>query len=311
MLATRWGVPFADPEWKFELKWDGVRTLLYFDGEHLTLRSRAGNDATSRYPELQGFTAELPIVLDGEIVSLDKGGRPSFERLQQRMNLQSKALVAEAVGTVPITYVVFDVLHHGIGVVDLPLEVRLEQLGALALPGPIVRSEPIDEDPGVLWDFVRERGLEGIVAKRKGSVYRSGQRSPDWRKITAFRQLRAVVGGFTEGDGGRTGLFGALLLGIHADHGLRWVGAVGSGFSNSSLKTIKTALDEMARVDPPFVNAADIPGTNTWVEPQLVALVQYKEWTGSGKLRAPSFKGFTDDPAGSITWDVEGPEADA
>ncbi len=309
MLATRWPEPFADDAWVHELKWDGVRILLFWDGERVVLRSRAGNDATARYPELGAFGADRPVVLDGEIVALDESGRPSFERLQQRMNLQSPALVAEAVGAVPISYVVFDVLHDGDPLVELPLEERLARLGAIDLTDPMAVSEPVPGDPAGLWDFVRDRGIEGIVSKRLGSPYRPGQRSPDWRKVTAFRQVRAVVGGFTEGEGGRGDAFGALLLGLWEPDGLRWIGGVGSGFDERALRAIRTALDEMTIAGSPFLEAPSVPGRVRYVTPHLVALVQYKEWTSAGRLRAPSFKGFTDDDPAAITWDAEGPEA--
>lgn len=309
MLATRRQDPFVHPDWGFEVKWDGVRTILGFDGEQVRLTSRAGNDATSRYPEFVRFNAPLPTILDGEIVALDAAGRPSFERLQQRMNLASPANILKATESVPVSFVVFDLLFQGEPLIDLPWVERRERLASLALATPFVPSQPVDRDPSALWEFVKRRGIEGIVAKRLLSPYRPGQRSPDWQKITAFRTLRAVVGGYTVGEGGRTSSFGALLLGLWSPEGLRWVGAVGSGFSDADLRAVRTALDEMATEEPSFVPDAELPSSATWVDPHLVAAVQYKEWTSAGKLRAPSFKGFTDDPPESITWDAEGPGA--
>ena len=309
MAASRWPEPFADDAWFFEMKWDGVRALLHWDGHRVTLRSRSGKDATERYADLGTFAAAAPVVLDGEIVSLDDAGRPSFERLQQRMNLQSPSLVAEAVSRVPISYVVFDVLHETNSIIGLPIEERLDRLTGMELPHPMVRSQVVPGDPGALWSFVKERGIEGVVTKRLGSVYRPGQRSPDWRKITAFRRLRAVVGGFTVGEGSRLGAFGALLLGLWDADKLRWIDSVGSGFSDEALRAIRSALDVVTIDDPPFMEVPVAPGRVTWVEPQLVAMVQYKEWTSVGRLRAPSFKGFTDDDLASVTWEAEGPDA--
>lgn len=309
MLASRWPEPFVDAAWIHELKWDGVRALLHWDGERVVLRSRSGNDATARYPELSAFASDLPVVLDGEVVSLDADGRPSFERLQQRMNLQKPALVDEAVLGVPISYVVFDVLHRGDPVVDLPIEQRLSLLEEMALPPAMVRSEVVRGDPSGLWDFVTTRGIEGIVSKRLGSVYRPGRRSTEWRKITAFRQVRAVVCGFTEGEGGRMATFGSLVLGLWRSGSLEWIGSVGSGFSDPDLRAIREALDAMTVAESPLASPAEVPGRPVWVTPRLVALVQYKEWTTANRLRAPSFKGFTDDDQRSVTWAAEGPDA--
>ena len=163
-------------------------------------------------------------------------------------------------------------------------------------------------DPESLWGFISERDIEGIVAKRTASVYRPGTRSPDWRKISRFLQARAVVGGFLPGEGGRASTFGSLLLGMWAGDGLRWVGAVGSGFDDAALEAIRHALNQMTMERSPFVPNADLPKNAVFVHPALVASVQYKEFTSVGRLRAPSFKGFTDDDPGSVTWEEEGPE---
>lgn len=310
MLATSWSEPFTDAEWMFEVKWDGVRTLLYFDGDLVQLRSRSGNDVTATYPELTAFSTDVPVVLDGEVIALDDAGRPSFGRLQQRMNLSAPHLVADAVSATPVSYMVFDVLHYGgAPVLSLPWSERREILTSLDFEPPFLVSEAIAENPTDLWQFVVERNLEGIVAKRLESRYRPGVRTPEWRKITTTRTVRAVVGGFTQGDGGRSHSFGALLLGLWSEDGLRWIGSVGTGFSDGDLGAIRTALDEMVLDRTPFVPHADMPKNVTWVFPQLVAMVEYKEWTAVGRLRAPVFKGFTDDPPGSIDWEREGPDA--
>lgn len=307
MVAVRWASPFVDAAWGFELKWDGVRTILSFDGDGVRLRSRAGNDTTAKYPELQSFTAERPTILDGEIVAFDPSGRPSFERLQTRMNVVVGA--GESRDLVPIDYVAFDMLYDGVPLLDLPLTARRERLAQLDLRPPFARSTAVDGDPSALWDFVRTRGMEGIVGKRLESPYRPGARSSDWRKITAFRTMRGIVGGFTEGEGARIGTFGSLLLGLWDGDRLRWVGAVGSGFSDAELRAVRGALDQMVVSTPAFEDVSALPAGSTWVAPQLVAMVQYKEWTRAQRLRAPSFKGFTDDPPAAVTWEREGPAA--
>jgi bifunctional non-homologous end joining protein LigD len=154
---------------------------------------------------------------------------------------------------------------------------------------------------------VRDRGLEGIVAKRVDSRYEPGVRSGSWRKIPAYRWVRTVVGGFTKGEGGRSGTFGALLVGLWTGGRLRYVGSLGSGFSDRDLGAIREALDEMTVDEAPFIDPAGLPRGATFVVPSLVAAVQFREWTSAGRLRGPSFKGFTDDPLDSVTWDEEGP----
>lgn len=306
MAATRWPAVFPDPDWRWELKWDGVRVLLYRDAGRVTLRSRAGNDVTTTYPELTRPIAGPPLVLDGEVVALDESGIPSFGRLQGRMNLAAPKLVAAAVSDVPISYVVFDVLYDGAAVIEEPWEDRRERLEALQLPEPMVRSE-VFSDPEAMWGFVQERGMEGLVAKRLGSRYHPGQRSADWRKVPSLVSTRAVVGGYTPGSGGRVSTFGGLLLGLGEGDRLRFIGSVGTGFDDVALRAIRAALDELRIEQSPFGADAVVPRQAVWVEPRLVAVVQFREWTGAGRLRAPVFKGFTDEPPASITWDQEGP----
>jgi bifunctional non-homologous end joining protein LigD len=308
MLATPWPAPFDDDEWVFELKWDGVRCIATSPGPGgLRLRSRRGNDMTSRYPELAGVALPEGLVLDGEIVALDAGGHPSFERLQSRMNRVPG--VAET--PVPITYVVFDLVADGVSLLRAPLEERTGRLSSLTLPPPMVVTDRFPGRAGGVWQFVVENDLEGIVAKRLGSVYQPGVRSPDWRKIGNFKQMRAVVGGFTQGTGGRTTSFGALLLGLYEGAALRWIGAVGSGFGDKALHAIRGALDEMTVAECPFELDPELPKGSRWVQPRLVAMVRFKQWTAAGRVRAPSFLGFTDDPAELVTWDSEGPAAGA
>lgn len=204
----------------------------------------------------------------------------------------------------PISYIVFDVLYDGVDVTHESLECRQERLAGIELPMPMIISKVIPGDPEALWRFVKDRG-----AKRLGSRYRPGERSPDWRKISVFRSVRAVTGGFTPGEGGRAGAFGALLLGLWTGEGLEWIGAVGSGLNDAALAAIRGALDEMVVDESPFLARPDLPRDAAWVHPHLVALVQYKEWTSAGRLRAPSFKGFTDDPVSEVSWEHEGPGA--
>lgn len=307
MTAVSWPSPFADDAWWFEPKLDGVRVLLHWDGAAVDLRTRRGRDASVTYPELAGFRHARPCVLDGEVVALDERGVPSFARLQQRMNVVDRARVAEQQLAVPISYVVFDCLHDGEPVVDAPLEERRARLAGIELPAPCAAVEAVAGDGVALWRFVVERDLEGMVAKRGGSPYRPGVRSADWRKVANRHVLRVVVGGYLPGDGGRAATFGSLLIGLYDGDRLRWVGAVGSGFDDATLVAVKAALDQMGRADSPFHPDRAMWRQARWVEPALVAVVEFKEWTSVGRLRAPVFKGFTHDPVDEVTWEAEGP----
>lgn len=309
MLATPWPAPFSDDDWWFEPKWDGIRAQLLWDGTSASLWSRRGNLITATYPELLTPEVSRPAALDGEIVAFGSDGVPSFELLQKRMNLRDEARARRAAGETPVTFVAFDLLHDGESVTFAPVEERRARLRELDLSLPFVTTEPVVGDGLSLWDAVVEKGLEGLVAKRIGSPYRPGVRSPDWRKVVHVRALRAVVIGFSPGEGGRVGTFGSLILGLWDDGRLRWVGNVGTGFSDQDLVAIRSSLDQMAADGSLVADAAAVPGPVTWVEPVLVARVGYREWTDAARLRAPRFQGFTDDAADVVTWQAEGPDS--
>ena len=302
MLASAWREPFADEAWRFEPKWDGVRVILEWDGASVSMRSRRGTDVTLRYPELTGFRHPEPCVLDGEVVALDGSGRPSFQRIQQRMNLTGSRSVAAAMVKDPVSLIAFDLLHLGDRtLVDEPLEARHEALAGLGLEPPFGRSAPVvDGDGQALWAAVLAQDLEGMVAKRFGSPYRPGLRSHDWRKIHNVNEIEVVVGGYTPGEGGRSSTFGALLVGRWDGPLLRWAGAVGTGFSDAALRAIRASLDEMRRTGAPFHDAREIPGEAMWVEPRLVARVGYRDRTDAGRLRHPRFLGFSDTPPDEV-----------
>jgi bifunctional non-homologous end joining protein LigD len=305
MLASPWPEPFDDADWWFEVKWDGFRVLVEWDGA-LTLRSRRGNDFTESFPELAAVSFERPTVLDGELVAFGDDGRPEFTRLLER-NGVAGAHARDLARSRPVTLVGFDLLHDGEPLIDLPMEARWERLDALPRLG-WTRSDPIREKGVALFDAISDRGLEGIVAKRSGSRYRPGVRSGDWRKIANRRFAHAVVVGFSPGERSRSESFGALQLAMYEEDGsLRYVGGVGSGLDDRSLGAIRAALDQMRRSSAPLPDPRPLPQGTAWVEPRLVALVEFKEWTPGGRLRAPVFKGFVDlDPA-AVTWEAEGP----
>jgi len=289
MLATRAPRPFTDPGWIFEPKWDGYRLIIEWDGSAMTLRTRSGR--IFDHEAFETPPADHPVVLDGELVAYDDAGVPRFDLLQR--------------GARDVACMVFDILFDEAEVIGEPIEDRLRRLERLTLPPPFVRSEVVPTEGQALFSAAAANGMEGIVAKRLGSTYRPGVRSTDWRKITIKRSVRALVGGFTSGEGSRSSTFGALLVGLPRGTGLRWVGAVGTGFDDPTLVAIRSALDEMQSAACPFETDDELPTDATWVIPSLVAVVEFKEWTSAGRFRGPSFKGFTDEPVDS--WEHEGP----
>jgi bifunctional non-homologous end joining protein LigD len=298
MLSVPWPAAFDDPAWWFEVKWDGVRVLVEAEPGRVRLRSRSGRDMSATYPELTGLVVDRPTVLDGEIIAFDSGGVPSFGMLQTRMN------ATRPVAATPVSLVVFDLLHHGEPTVGLPIEDRWKRLASLDLPG-VVRSEPVQENGMALFEAAKGLGIEGIVAKRVASTYQPGRRSPDWRKVPIRRRTKALVGGFTPGEGGRSSSFGALQLGLWHEGRLRYVGGVGTGFDDVSLVRIRQALDQLG--GEPLAVTGDWPPGTRFVLPVLVAVVEYLNWTSAGRLRGPAFVGFGDDDPAVITWRSEGP----
>ena len=270
MLATRWPRPFSDPGWGFEVKWDGVRAIVGWNGSDLTVLGRSGRAMLSTYPELDRLDGLEPCVLDGEVVALDEFdefGRPSFGLLQQRMNV---AVAGAPEELIPISFMAFDLLYLGHPLLDQGWEERRTRLAQLELPVPYVAPEAVHEHGEALWVGVEQQGLEGMVAKRIDSPYRPGVRSPDWRKVARVDQVRAVVGGFLPGERSRASTFGSLLLGLVDGTHLRYIGSVGTGFDGSALRAIRAALDEMVRPTSPFLPDADIPDRAVLVEPSLV-----------------------------------------
>lgn len=298
MLATLWPDPFTDDDWLFEEKVDGFRTLLYWDGTGVQLRSRSGRDTTVFYPELTDFSARRPCVLDGEAVVRDDTGVPRFELMQHRTGVPTPGALEEF----PLEFVAFDLLYDDEDITGLPIEDRRRRLEGLVSPFTL---SSVSDDGLTVWAAVLERGLEGMVAKRRRSLYSSGRRSEAWRKVPRVQRVKAVVGGFTVGEGGRAATFGSLQVGLWRDGALVWVGSVGTGFTDSMLVAIRQALDQQRSDTSPFHPNADLPQGTQWVEPRLVAMIGIKEWTSYDRMRAPRFLGFTDDDVDSITWQSE------
>jgi len=299
MLARSGDLPHDEEAYGFEVKWDGIRTVLFCDHGHLHLQGRNFSDFTPRYPEVRELARELGarrLVLDGEVVAFDDEGRPSFERLQARMHLASDSAVKRRMRDTPVTYVIFDLLYlEGRSTMPLPYEDRREVLEALELEGPAWRTPAYHHGEGTaLLEATRELGIEGVVAKRLDSPYEPGRRTSGWIKVKNVCLQDVVIGGWTPGEGGRSSSLGALAVGVMDDGRLVYVGKVGTGFTERTLAMLGRELEPLRRPDSPFDGRQPPKGT-VFVEPRLVASVEFREWTKSGTLRAPSFKGLRPD----------------
>lgn len=314
----------SDERWGYEVKWDGIRALLWSDHGHVRIESRTQRDITSRYPELRPLGRTLgahELLLDGELVALDPQGRPSFELMQSRMNVEGDAAIRRAVRRQPVVYMAFDLLHiDGRSLCALPYERRRELLDHLELSGPAWRTPRFQRGHGqALLDATREQGLEGIVAKRLDSRYEPGRRSGAWRKLRNRRRQELVIGGWTQGQGRREGGIGALLLGARERPGgpLRFAGGVGSGFSEATLDDLRRRLEPLRRTRSPFRAdpkrpMARPPRGARWVDPQLVAEVELTDFTSDGLVRQGVFKGLRDDkPADEVVREPGGVAAPA
>jgi bifunctional non-homologous end joining protein LigD len=301
MLATGGHKPFDAEGWWFEPKFDGVRTLLYLQGENVRLISRTGRDQTATYPELHRLYRRINAinaVLDGEIVATDERGRTSFELLQQRMNLASPSEIERIRRKIPVEMVVFDVLWvDGEDVTPWPLSKRRERLRELVMEDAGLRLIYSVEDDGLaFFEAAKQHQLEGIIAKRASSRYQPGRRTDDWRKIKILSTQDCVVLGWTPGQGGRADSFGSLLVGAYIDGRLTWIGQVGTGFTDRTIEDLMPRLRAMEVPQPPVDDPAlrKVKGAH-WVRTELVCEVEFLQMTGAGKLRAPSFKGFRTD----------------
>ena len=292
--ADRWG-PWV------EFKWDGVRALGIWDGRRLHLRARSGTDITARYPELTTGDAGLgsgPCVIDGEIVALDDRSRPSFSLLQHRMHLTKPGEIDREARRIPVRFMLFDLLEvDGMDAAPLPLSQRrklLEGIAADAIDALAVPPVADDVDDGLA--TARELALEGVVVKDPSSTYRRGARSEQWLKVKLTRMQEVVIGGIRPGRGGRTGAIGSLLMGIPSAAGLRYVGRVGSGFSDAILSRLDAALTPLRTDTNPFIDIGRAEASDAlWLRPELVGEVEYAEATPNGTLRHARWRGLRPD----------------
>ena len=293
MLATLADDVPAGDGWLYEIKWDGYRAIAYVRGGEARLLSRNDNDLTERFA---GVARAIPralktpdCVLDGEVCALDEHGKATFSAMQQGKE-----------GTTYI-YVVYDVLEQdGEPLVDLPLTERQRRLERLLdrRNRTVQLSEAFD-DGEALFEAAKEQGLEGIVAKRADSRYAVGRRTRDWLKVKTHGDEEFVVVGYTKGQGNRAGRFGSLVLARYDGGDLVWVGNVGTGFTSAEIDRLLALLRPLERPTSPLVEVPKMPkvrkGDVVWVEPRLVAQVEFRQWTHDGHLRAPVYKGLRAD----------------
>lgn len=303
MLATAGTLPKRDDGWAYELKWDGVRAILYVDGGRVRARSRNDKDLLVSFPELRELGALLgstSAVLDGEIVALDEEGRPDFGRLQRRLHVTSPSAAARKAHEAPVSFLAFDVLYLvGRSTLELSYDDRRSLLTTLQLSGGTFAVPPSFVDvPGKdVLAASAERGLEGVVAKRRDAPYTPGARSSSWIKVKNVRTQEVVIGGWAEGKGELVGKLGALLCGIPEGDGLRYVGKVGTGFSDQMRAELLVDLGARPLDASPFTSSltrAEMALAH-FVRPELVGEVQFAEWTHDGHLRHPSWRGLRAD----------------
>jgi bifunctional non-homologous end joining protein LigD len=302
MLAISVEKPFDNPEWLFEIKWDGYRAVAFIEKNRVRLVSRNQNDLTAQYPEFQGLAKSVKAqraILDGEIVALDDEGRASFSLMQQRTGIREHGRQVAARRDIPVLYYVFDLIYvDGYDLRRVSLEDRKRVLAqVITSEGPLRYSEHFDRGIA-LFEAAKGKGLEGILAKRRGSCYEE-RRTREWLKIKITQTVDCVIGGYTDPEGSRQ-YFGSIVLGLYDKNAnLLHVGQAGTGFNQATLKQISSALKERNISRSPFHGPVDARHVH-WVKPELVAEIKFTEWThetadGGVKLRAPVFMGLRED----------------
>ena len=302
MLATSVEKPFDDPEWLFEIKWDGYRAVSFIQDGKVRMVSRNQNDLTGEFPELHELSKLIKAqdaVLDGEVVALDEQGRASFSLMQQRTGIRKGGRRVGARRELQIVYYIFDLLYvDGYDLRRVALEQRKQVLAQMIAPSELVRYSDHFPQGLALFEVAKQKGLEGILAKKRASHYEE-RRSRAWLKIKVTQTVDCVVGGYTDPEGSRQ-YFGSIVLGLYDERGrLIHVGQAGTGFNQAMLKEIWHVLKELETNRSPFYGDVDAAHVH-WVKPERVAEIKFTEWThetteGGMKLRAPVFLGLRED----------------
>jgi len=295
-MMAKTGDPFDSDNHFFELKWDGLRALLFLQDGKLELQNRSLRDVTASYPEIQTVTKKIKAkkaIIDGEVVVLSKKGTPDFGKLQNRFGIEDPKRVETARRANPVTYVAFDLLHlNGKDIVKNQLEIRKSILHDLIEEGPhLLYGEHIKRNGLQYYSEALKLGFEGVIAKEKHSPYLIGVRSSFWTKSKGSQTLDAIVVGYTQGEGMRKATFGSLVMAMYDDkRKLVHVGNVGGGFDDKSLLEIKPMLDKLVVKKPIIAGPIEAPSPITWVRPRIVAEILYANITSDRKLRFPRFR---------------------
>ncbi len=303
MLVLASQLPKNDEGWAYEFKWDGVRAMVYVEGGRVRALTRNDKTLAATFPELREigeFLGSRSAILDGEIVTLDKEGRPSFAVLAHRLHLTKASEIERLAKSTPVSFFAFDLLYlDGHNYLADTYDVRRAALSKLKFDGGSFATPPSSTDVkgSDMLRIAKERGLEGVVVKRRASRYAPGQRNGEWIKIKNFHTQEVVIGGWTAGQGERAGSFGALLLGVNAEEGFTYIGKVGTGFSAADRREILNSLKPLARKTSPFVQRLSPSETAQahFVRPSVVGEVRFAEWTVDGHLRQPSWRGLRTD----------------
>lgn len=288
MLCTLIKEPFENPDYLFELKWDGYRIISILTKNQLKMHSRSGLDYTKKYPPIAKAIKALrhEVILDGEVVVFNQEGKPDFDALQLYNGHET-----------PIQYCVFDLLWlDGHDMMELPLSKRKELLKTLTADNPVLRFSESFDDGLALYQQTLDRNLEGIVAKDKNSAYIPDYRGDYWLKVPTRKRQEFVIGGWAESDKSRS--FKSLLFGAYENGKFTWIGRSGGGYKQQEMPGILKKLQAIETDKSPFINKVlDTKGDVThWVKPQLVANFEFATWTKAGRIRKPAtFLGFRKD----------------
>jgi DNA ligase D-like protein (predicted ligase)/DNA ligase D-like protein (predicted 3'-phosphoesterase) len=294
MLAKEAATPFSGKDWIFEIKWDGFRAIAYVN-DKVSLRSRNNKELIDNFPELRELKQLTKnAVLDGEIVVIE-GGKADFQALQERGKAVKPSEIQSQTLKLPAQYVVFDILEKdGKSIVNLPLLERKKILQDSVKEGDhVVLSDFVEEKGEVYYKAALEKGIEGIMAKRKDSSYQPGLRTGDWMKIKQLQSCDCVIFGYTRGTGVRAKTFGALILGLYDKETPVFIGKVGTGFTEKTLETLMEKFKEFKTDKAPFETG--LSEEITWLKPKLVCEVFYQVVTNDRRLRMPRFRGLRKD----------------
>jgi bifunctional non-homologous end joining protein LigD len=294
-MMAKTGYPFDSDNHFFEIKWDGLRALMFLQNGKLELQNRNLRDVTASYPEIQNVAKKIrakKAIIDGEVVVLSKKGTPDFGKLQNRFGIEDPKRVETARSAYPVTYVAFDLLHlNGKDVIKNQLEIRKKALHELIEEGPhLLYGDHVQREGLQYYSEALKLGFEGTVGKEKHSPYLLGTRSSFWIKSKGSRTLDAIVVGYIQGEGMRKATFGSLVMAMYDDQGkLVHVGNVGGGFDDKTLLKLKPMLEKLVVKKPIIPGPVEAPSPITWVKPRIVCEVIYANITTDKKLRFPRF----------------------